>query len=117
MTTTLTLSEEDEQVAVVNYLEHLMASNKIFAFTAFPQNGNNIPFIMRNKRLGVRPGFPDLIIITRDHQLVFIEMKKKKGGTVRPDQRVWIELLIASGVVVHVCNGFDEAKLAIDSHI
>lgn len=115
--TAFILSEEDEQIAVVNYLELLMDSNKILAFTAFPQNGNNIPFIMRNKRLGVRPGFPDLILITRGHQLVFIEMKKKKGGTVRPEQRVWIELLIASGVVVHVCNGFDEAKLAIDRAI
>jgi len=45
----------------------------------------------------VRAGLPDLFIIYKDKQkkkkAVFIEMKRKQGGTVSQEQKEWIHLI------------------------
>lgn len=66
------------------------------------------------KRLGVKSGVPDYIICLKDI-LLFIEMKREKGGSVSEAQKGWIEELnIFPNVEAHVCNGFEEARKVID---
>lgn len=62
----------------------------------------------RNKATGVRPGVPDMMVIV-DEQLVFVELKRRKGGTTSPEQLDWIEALNDAGVPAKVCRGADEA--------
>lgn len=70
------------------------------------------------KKMGTSKGFPDLLVFipvygtTGDvdcYQLCAIEMKRKKGSTTSKEQKEWLEVLRASGVVSAVCKGADEA--------
>lgn len=75
---------------------------------------------MRNKRMGVRSGLPDyLIVIERPNgrRLLFIEMKRKRSSpsNVSPAQREWIaDLGLVPGVTAVVCKGYDEAVAAVE---
>lgn len=92
----------------------------------------------KNKKLGVSSGVPDLAIVvpskwhktademvqfaprhmaTFNSRLVFIEMKRKKGGVTSENQKKWIKALNEAGVQTVVCKGCDEAIEFIKSII
>lgn len=111
--------EIHEQMAFVDYLELLKAQGKILLYTALPNNTYTTSWKQRVKhnREGVRRGFPDVVILTaHTKKILFVEMKRVKGGTVKPEQKEWIEGLNACGGVARVCRGFEEAKEFIDVH-
>ena len=70
----------------------------------------------RIKDMGSPAGLPDYIIVIKNI-LIFIEMKKIKGGKVSPAQQEWLNALQAAGEYSFVCNGFEEAKKILDSII
>lgn len=47
------------------------------------------------KRDGLRPGFPDLILIDRTsiRRIGFVEVKRELGGVVSDDQERWADIL------------------------
>lgn len=101
--------EDDEQVALVDYLEL-----RGLKFTAIPNSTYTKSWQVkrRNTRLGLRPGLPDLLVILPNVGLVFIELKRQKRGVVSETQKEWIVALnTLPGVEAHVCKG---AKAAID---
>lgn len=57
---------------------------------------------------GVSAGFPDFVIIAKGN-VIFIELKRTKGGTVSPAQKEWIAAFETAGANVAVCRGADEA--------
>ena len=64
--------------------------------------------------LGVKRGVPDVLITSRppsrpEARGVAIELKRRSGGTVSPDQKRWLAQLEQDGWVVAVCRGSDEA--------
>lgn len=63
------------------------------------------------KRGGVRAGIPDLMLAVPSQGFhgLFIEMKKRHGGTVSKAQKEVIPLLSAQGYRCEICRGFDEA--------
>lgn len=63
------------------------------------------------KRLGVKPGVPDMMLpVSRGgYHGLFIEMKRKTGGTVSKEQRAWIDHLNREGFLAVVCKGYEEA--------
>jgi hypothetical protein len=63
---------------------------------------------MWNYMDGVRAGFPDFVIIAAGH-VIFIELKRTKGGTVSPAQKEWVAELKGAGANVEVCRGAEEA--------
>jgi hypothetical protein len=64
---------------------------------------------MKNRRMGVKAGVPDYMIIA-PKGLLFIEMKREKGGKTSPAQKEWIEALNnVQGVQAQVCCGADVA--------
>lgn len=67
------------------------------------------------KRQGVRAGVPDLFfpVARWNYHGLFIEMKHGKNKVTKA-QAEWIVQLEASGYLVHVCYGFDEARAIID---
>ena len=103
-------TEHQEQVTLVAFLELMVASKKILAFTAIPQNmwTRSIQQKMKAKREGVRKGFPDLVIVT-GKEVIFLEMKRKKKGRVRPEQQIWLDILDNKKTRSNVCYGSDEA--------
>jgi len=75
--------EQIEQEALVKYLEL-----KHIKFSALPLSTftKSWGVKIRNKMMGVRPGVPDMMLIIKN-KLLFIEMKRKKGGVVSQAQK------------------------------
>ena len=109
------LTEYAEQVALVNWLEFYG-----FTFTAIP-NSTYTPSIrqkVRNKASGLRPGLPDLLVAMPHVGLIFIELKRTKGGVVSSYQKDWITTLnTIPGVEAYVCKGMDAAVAILEPFI
>ncbi len=116
--TNTTPLEADEQKAVVEYLDLLKDQGRVILFTAFANEIWTPSWSQRAKMksMGVRKGFPDMMIITQNNAF-FIEMKRSKGSYVRPEQKEWHKELRKKGIACFVCKGFDEAKKVIDNNL
>lgn len=89
-----------------------------YTFCAFAQSTFTRSWAVKakNKRLGVRPGWPDLAVILKNGKLLMIEMKRTSGGRLSEEQKNWIELLRAANILVEVTKGFEAAKAAVVEH-
>lgn len=68
----------------------------------------------KNVELGVSPGVPDYLILTWRGTL-YVEMKRRKGGSTSPDQLEWIDAINKTpGSQAMVCLGFEEAKAFVE---
>jgi hypothetical protein len=107
----INLTEYQEQCLLVEWLELMHFKFSKLAQDTFTRNwGTKI----KNQKSGVRLGVPDMMIILPG-RLVFIEMKRCKGGTISEAQRDWItELNKLPSVTAAVCHGFEEAKTTIE---
>lgn len=65
----------------------------------------------RLKRTGVKAGVPDMFLpVARNgYNGLFIELKRRKGGRVSPEQKAWLKALNEQGYRAVVCKGADEA--------
>ena len=121
-------TESAEQVALV--ARCLAATGKHRAarlIFAIPNGGaRHIATARRLKAEGVRPGVPDLMLpVPRWREPhtglldpgLFIEMKRRKGGVVSPEQAAWHKTLRDQGYAVAVCRGADEAWSAITRYL
>lgn len=113
----LILTEYEEQCLLVEYLEIKRLKFSKIAQETFTKSWG---VKMKNKLSGLRRGVPDMIIIIpkKDslNTLLFLEMKRTKGGVISPEQKSWIEELDQiPGVVARVANGYEEAKKIIDN--
>lgn len=43
------------------------------------------------------------------YELIKVEMKRKKGGTVSPEQKNWMIIYEKAGIPCKICKGADEA--------
>jgi hypothetical protein len=104
------LSEDEEQIAFVEYLEVRSADG--IKFTAVPNN-TYTPHMsqkIKNKKLGLRPGMSDLIVAIPHVGLACPEMKKTKGGVQSEHQKQWEAVLnTVPGVEYRICAGAIEA--------
>ena len=105
-------SEHDEQVGLVNWFRTKFPGVLIFAIP----NGEHraISTAKRLKAEGVTPGIPDLFI---PEWLLWIEMKKTKGGRVSREQTNMIGYLEGVGHTVVVGLGARDASERILIHV
>lgn len=114
--------ETEEQISFVEYC----AGKGIRAIST--QNGTYIPkkkgfnhfaYINRQKRMGLADGFPDLIILAKnsEHEVLFLEMKRQKGGKLRDEQQEWIEYLDGENYAVGVAYGCDSAIRILNKYL
>ncbi len=99
-------TEDQECQAFVDYLE----LRKKLLFTHISnETQSSWGARMRNKRLGVRPGFPDYAVVV-NNKLIFIEMKRKKGSVTSEEQTLWIqELNKVNEIIAGVFHGAEQA--------
>lgn len=111
-------SEYSIQVALVEYLELLKSQGKVILFTSIPNSTFTKSWSakVKNTKTGLRPGFPDLVIIF-PNGVLFLELKKEKGSVVSPYQKAWQEALLGRGLHAVIAKGFDAAKQAIDTYV
>lgn len=103
-------SEHLEQVGLVSWFRRSYPDVRIFAV---PNGGaRSASTGAALKAEGVVPGVPDLFV---PEWLLWVEMKRAKGGTVSPDQRDWIAYLESIGHRCIVGRGFEDAKAQIEA--
>lgn len=109
--------EEGECIALTDYLERLKAQGHVLKFTHIPHSTwtPSKKVKGRNWAMGVRPGVPDYLIVFQ-YYVVFIEMKRAKGGHLSKDQKEWHDALTNVNIDVYVTKGFDEAKEIVDKY-
>jgi len=110
-------TERQEQRSFLDWLEA-----KGILFCGFPNNLWTSSWAQKaeQKFLGLQSGFPDLICLVpcRDGltRLVFVEMKRVKGGTLRDDQKAWLAALQGcEEVEAACCKGAAEAIALIEA--
>ena len=108
--------EEQEQLALVQWLE----LHKV-KFTHVPNEGRHkVQYRVKQKQLGVKPGIPDILIFDPppacpENVGTAIELKRRKGGRVTPEQSAWLCILKDRGWAVAVCQGAMEAIEFLES--
>lgn len=110
-------TEDEEQIALVDWLELVGLR---FAHIPNSTYTKHMSVKMKNHRLGVRPGVPDLMVLIPPHRskdgeghLLWIEMKRRKGGTVSKEQREWLTafmMLESPHIEAVVAKGAKEAQ-------
>lgn len=106
-------SEEQEQMTVIEW-SRLMAKQfpDLEDLIHVPNGGlRSKSEAVRLKRLGVRPGVSDLFLpapVGKYHGL-WVEMKRRKGGRLEPEQKDWIDRMNAKGYLAMRADGSDEA--------
>jgi len=114
-------TESEEQIEFIQWCKRNMKKHpeleKIFHI---PNGGSrHIATAARLKLEGVKPGVPDLFlpVARRGFHGLFIEMKRKKGGTVSKDQKQWKSWLSEEHYAVVVAKGFHSARRLIKSYL
>lgn len=104
-------TEHAEQAELVKWFRRKYAPIRIFAI---PNGGfRSRATAARLKVEGVSPGVPDLFV---PKHLLWIEMKRIKGGRLSPEQRNWQRYLVDEcGHTWMVCHGAEDAKAQIDA--
>lgn len=73
----------------------------------------------RLKSEGLRAGVPDinLDVARGQYHGLRIEMKRRRGGRVSPEQAAWLEALREQGYAAIVAYGWEEAADAIEKYL
>lgn len=106
-------TEKDEQITFCKWLDL-----KKIPYNATPNGGLRDKITASSlKKEGVKAGFPDLTIFL-PHKIIYIEMKRQKGGVVSPLQKQWG--LVLDGLPYasfYVCCGFSEAVKVVECEV
>lgn len=115
------ISEHDEQATLFTWAGIISKRiPELDLLFAIPNGGDRHPIVAAKlKAEGVKPGIPDVFLpVARDgfHGL-FIEMKRKKGGSLSGAQKQRISQLKNQGYRVEVCKGFEAARDVILNYL
>jgi hypothetical protein len=103
-------SEAQIHVAVIDVLKALAAPGVIFWHT--PNGEYRHPSVASKlKAMGVVPGLPDLFLFVGG-RLHCLELKRRVGGAVSPEQKAMLAALEGQGAVIAIGKGY-VAALAI----
>lgn len=110
--------EDEEYDLIVKYLDDMG-----FVYTHIPMETYTQSWKVksRNKRIGVKSGFPDYVIIIpywwvgkRHNILLFAEIKRRKHSSTSQKQKEWIHNLRSCNELAEVFYGADELKAYIN---
>lgn len=101
--------EELLQQSVAKYLNVLARQGQLLWFHVPNGGKRHILEAVKMKRMGVKAGVPDLVIIPKAGPVCFIELKAEDGDTTEL-QEFWIKSLPDYGCPVSVCRSLDEVR-------
>lgn len=109
-----TMSETQEQISLIKWSQQPSVRQQYpelkFLFHVPNERADKVE-AANLKRMGVKPGIPDLMlpVPSGEYHGLFIEMKKI-GGWPSADQLWWLEHLKANGYAAFVCYGWQQAS-------
>lgn len=107
--------EDDEQIAFINWFKYKYKDYLIFSI---PNGGSrNKIEASKLKKTGLTPGIPDLIILMPNKEILFLEMKRQKGGILSPVQKTIIKIIESFGFTVLIGYGFLDAKSKFEDYL
>lgn len=109
-------SEQAEHLALADWLRLVEKQLDGFWWTTIPLGGGGRVRGGQIKAAGARKGVPDVLCIWKGRPL-FIELKRKAGGHVSPDQRACHKQILHAGGVVYVAHGWVAARDFIETAI
>lgn len=101
--------EELLQQSVAKYLNVLACQGHLLWFHVPNGGKRHILEAVKMKRMGVKAGVPDLVVIPKNGPVCFIELKAEDGDTTEL-QEFWIKSLPDYGCPVSVCRSLDEVR-------
>lgn len=114
------LKEKNEVALFVRYCD-LHGIMCVHVPNEFPLGGlrNKFAYINMLKSQGYKKGFPDLIVFAKNkkHSILFLELKREKGGVVSKDQKDWIKWLTDAGYYAKVVKGNKEAVEVLEKYL
>ncbi len=102
--------ETEEQQALFQWARYLLKQYPELELLYHISNeGRRNP--RRAKAEGIKAGVPDLCLpVPRGKKHgAYIEMKRRKGGRITPQQAAWMDRLQQQGYAVACCNGWEPA--------
>ena len=112
------ISEHQEQASLFQWRDAMLRSMpELRLLFAIPGQG-----VARLKNLqieGYQKGIPDMMLAVArgEYHGLFVELKRRKGGKVSPEQYTWIAALASEGYAATVCYGWDEARETIQRYL
>ncbi len=122
-TKTKILTEAQEQIEIIRWWRQECCLGFQFwqnALFHIPNGGGrHIVEASRLKKEGVVSGVPDLFLAIPRGQYhgLWVELKRVKGGSIKPEQKEFIAFLRAQGFCAYVCKGALAAKQLIYNYL
>lgn len=114
-------SEHEEQKHLMEWAESQKQKYpQLRALFAIPIGGHrHITIARRMKAEGAKAGVPDLMLPfpSNGYAGMFLEMKKRVGGRLSDEQKLWRSMLSEYGYLVVVAAGWEVAKDAIIEYL
>lgn len=105
------MTEHTTQTAIVNYLDTVLPEScRVVAVSNNPRNATTG---RREKARGMRKGFPDLILISKNGT-AYLEVKTDKGR-LRPEQLEWADWLTTWDHEYAVVRSIDDVKSCLEA--
>lgn len=114
--------ESDVQREIIQWSNiYKYKNNPLSMYIHHSPNGGsrNIIEAVKFKLMGVRAGYPDLIIdiAKGGYHGMRVELKRYEEEKTSPNQKIALRLLLEEGYYVVVANSFDEATVEIDNYV
>lgn len=114
-------TEGEEQEALFEWANRLsFAYPELTLLYHIPNEGKRSKSTgAKMKREGMKSGIPDihLPVAKGPYHSLYIELKRRKGGTVTHAQGTWQQLLRKYGNAAHICYGWEEAAKVIEEYL
>lgn len=114
-------TEDEEQAALFQWAAYAQGAHPELGLMYAIANGGyrHIATAVMLKQTGVRSGVPDICLpVARGgFHALFVEMKRREGGRVSVDQKMWLNALNEQGYRAVVCKGWEAAAETIKQYL
>ena len=109
----MTRLEDQTHRLIVDLLAIYEAQGKLSYFHPVNEGKRNPRTGAHLKRLGMRKGIPDLVVMLTGGQTVFLEVKAPRKD-LEPEQAAWFSRLRKAGYTCATVRSVSEAQLVVD---
>lgn len=121
LTASLIPLEEDEQIALFDWADRQLHKYPELGWMFAVNNGLRLrpATAIRARKAGTRKGVADVCLPAPrgGYHGLWIEMKRRVGGRLEPEQRSFGDAMTRQGYLYKVCNGWEQAAAEIHAYL